>query len=78
MPILPESKANKMGLINSIQSGIVKGKIITALNKIDISKQLSALDNLFESIGLSDKDAKEAKTALANKLGEVITKLEVK
>jgi hypothetical protein len=67
-----------MGLINNIQSGIVKGRIITALAKIDIQKQLSALDNLMESTGLTDKDAREVKTALANKLGEAITKLEVK
>jgi hypothetical protein len=54
-------------LLNSWKSHIIKGKVLKALDKLDLNLYIPPIKNTLESIGLEDKDK-----------GEVITKFTVK
>ena len=64
-----------MGLVNNIKSGIIKNEILKSLDKLDPTLLVPAIDNLFDSIGLVDKDKAEIRVEIRNKLMDLIRAL---
>ena len=61
-----------MGLVSNIKSGIIKNEILKSLDKLDPTLLVPAIDNVFESIGLVDKDKAEIRVEIRNKLMDLI------
>lgn len=64
-----------MGLISNIKSGIIKNEILKSLDKLDPTLLVPAIDNVLDSIGLTDKDKAEIRVELRNKLMDTIRAL---
>ncbi len=61
-----------MGLMKNIKSGIIKNEILKSLDKLDPTLLVPAIENVLDSIGLTDKDKSEIKVELRNKLMDLI------
>jgi hypothetical protein len=64
-----------MGLIQNLKSGIIRGEVEKSLTKLNPSLIVPALDNILESICLIEKDQKEVKQMIKNKLMSLIRAL---
>mgnify|MGYP001383980520 CR=1 FL=1 len=61
-----------MGIVSNIKSGIIKNEILKSLDKLDPTLLVPAIENVLESIGLTDKDKAEIRVELRNKLMDLI------
>ena len=64
-----------MGLVSNIKSGIIKNEILKSLDNLDPTLLVPAINNILESIGLTEKDRAEVRVELRNKLMDLIRAL---
>ena len=62
-------------LLNSLKSHIIKGKVLKALDKLDLNLYIAPIHNTLDSIGLEKKDKDEIITKFVNKGREFFYKL---
>jgi len=64
-----------MGIVSNIKSGIIKNEILKSLDNLDPTLLVPAINNILESIGLTEKDRAEVRVELRNKLMDLIRAL---